>query len=100
MRKGQTLPDCEVKIVMLVKAKIPLAGNFYQPEMPTEGRGITDSEGRYHLINVAPGEYKIYCKPPTELGWIRRLEMKPDKIAEAGKTTYPKDIETFKRVIN
>lgn len=100
LRKGQPLPDCEVTIVMLVKAKIPLAGSFYQPEMPTEYEGITDSEGRYHLINVAPGEYQIYWKPPTESGWIRRLEMKPDIIAEAGKTTYPKDIETFKRVIN
>ena len=100
LRKGQPLPDCEVTIVMLVKAKIPLAGSFYQPEMPAEYEGITDSEGRYHLINVAPGEYKIYWKPPAESSWIRRLEMKPDIIAEAGKTTYPKDIETFKRVIN
>ena len=100
LRKGRPLPDCAVTIVMLVKAKIPLAGSFYQPEIPTEYEGITDREGRYHLINVAPGEYKIYWKPPAESGWIRRLEMKPDIIAEAGKTTYPKDIETFKRVIN
>ncbi len=100
LRKGQPLPDCEVKIVMLVKAKIPLAGSFYQPEMPAEYEGITDSEGRYHLINVAPGEYKICWKPRTESGWVRRLEIKPDVIVEVGKTTYPKDIETFKRVIN
>lgn len=100
LRKGQPLPDCKVTIVMLAKAKIPLTGSFYQPEMPTEYETITDREGRYRLINVAPGEYKIYWKPPTESDWIRRLEMKPDIIAEAGKTTYPKDIETLKRVIN
>ena len=68
--------------------------------MPAEYEGITDSEGRYHLINVAPGEYKICWKPRTESGWVRRLEIKPDVIVEVGKTTYPKDIETFKRVIN
>ncbi|HEY4481510.1 MAG TPA: carboxypeptidase-like regulatory domain-containing protein [Candidatus Brocadiaceae bacterium] len=100
LRKGQPLPDCEVRIIMLVKAKIPLTKSFYQSDMPSEYEGITDSEGRYHLMNVAPGEYKIYWKPPTESGWIRRLNMEPDIIVEAGKTTYPKDIETFKRVIN
>jgi hypothetical protein len=100
LRKGQPLLDCEVKIVMLVKAKISLSGSFYQPDMPTEYDGITDEEGSYHLINVAPGGYKFYWKPPTESGWIRRLEMKPDIIVEGGKTTYPKDIETFKRVLN
>ncbi|HHT9125518.1 MAG TPA: hypothetical protein ACFYD6_06820 [Candidatus Brocadiia bacterium] len=100
LRKWQPLPDCEVRILMLVKAKIPLTKSFYQPELPTEYEGITDSEGYYHFINVAPGEYKIYWKPPTESCWIRRLDMKPDIIVEGGKTTYPKDIETFKRVLN
>lgn len=100
LRKGQPLPDCEVRIIMLVKTKIPLTKSFYQSDMPSEYEGITDSDGRYHLMNVAPGEYKIYWKPPTESGWIRRLNMEPDIIVESGKTTYPKDIETFKRVIN
>lgn len=99
LRKGQPLPGCEVRIMMLVKASLSFTEAFRQPEMPTEYEGVTDSDGRYHFINVVPGEYKIYWKPPTELGWIRRLDMKPDVIAEAGRTTYPKDIETFKRVI-
>lgn len=98
LRKGQPLPDCEVRIVMLVSTKIPFAKGY--SELPTEYDGITDSEGRYHLINVAPGEYKIYWKPSTESGWIRRISMEPDIIVESGKTTYPKDIETFKRIIN
>lgn len=100
LRKGLPLPDCEVRILMLVKSKIPFTKNFFQPDLPTEYNGITDAEGRYHLLNVAPGEYKIYWKPAAETGWIRRLEMKPDITVEAGKTTYPKDIETFKRVLN
>lgn len=100
LRKGQPLPECEVKIVMLVRAKIPFTGSFRQADMPSEYDGITDGEGRYHLINVTPGEYKIYWKPPTESSWIRRLNMKPDITVKGGKTTYPKDIETFKRIIN
>ncbi|MGR3310400.1 MAG: hypothetical protein ACUZ77_06450 [Candidatus Brocadiales bacterium] len=100
LRKNRPLQDCEIRIVMLVKSKIPFSQSFKQPELPTEYDGITDSEGRYHLMNVAPGEYKIYWKPPMESGWIRRIRMRPDITVVGGKTTYPKDIETLKRIIN
>ena len=54
----------------------------------------------YRFVNVSPGLYKLYWKPPSETAWVRRFKMDPDVIIEPGKLTNPKDIETLKRTLN
>jgi len=64
-----------------------------KPEVDIEGKisgmtqdfiGVAIPGKDIKSVTIQPGDQQAY----------------PDIIAEAGKTTYPKDIETFKRVIN
>ncbi len=96
---GKPLPDCQVKLQMLEKGGLLTKG--YRPvEGAIELETTTDKDGMYHFMNVSPGLYKLYWKPPSDTTWVRRFKMEPDVIVTAGKLTTPKDIETLKRTLN
>ena len=99
LHSGKPLPTCQVKLQMLEKSGLLVKG--YRPvEGATELEAVTDGEGAYHFMNVSPGSYKLYWKPPSETAWVRRFKMEPDVKIEPGKLTNPKDIETLKRTLN
>ncbi|MEP9409971.1 MAG: carboxypeptidase regulatory-like domain-containing protein [Candidatus Brocadia sp.] len=99
LHSGKPLPDCQVKLQMLEKGGLLTKG--YRPvEGAVELEAITDKDGFYRFVNVSPGLYKMYWKPPEETTWVRRFKMEPDVIVIAGKLTKPKDIETLKRTLN
>lgn len=99
LHSGKPLPDCQVKLQMLEKGGLLTKG--YRPvEGAVELEAVTDKDGFYRFVNVSPGLYKMYWKPPEETTWVRRFKMEPDVIVIAGKLTKPKDIETLKRTLN
>lgn len=99
LHSGKPLPDCQVKLQMLEKGGLLVKG--YRPvEGAVELETITDKDGVYHFLNVSPGLYKLYWKPPSETTWVRRFKMEPDVIVDSGKLTNPKAIETLKRTLN
>ncbi|MFN3532087.1 MAG: carboxypeptidase-like regulatory domain-containing protein, partial [Candidatus Brocadia sp.] len=99
LHSGKPLPDCQVKLQMLEKGGLLSKG--YRPvEGAVELEAVTDKDGIYHFMNVSPGLYKLYWKPPSETTWVRRFKMEPDVIVTSGKPTNPKDIETLKRTLN
>ncbi|MBI2470049.1 MAG: carboxypeptidase regulatory-like domain-containing protein [Planctomycetes bacterium] len=99
LRSGSPLPGCQVKLQMLEKSGL-LAKGYRPVEEAMEIETVTDNDGVYRFVNVSPGLYKLYWKPPSETTWVRRFKMEPDVIAEPGKHTNPKDIETLKRTLN
>ncbi len=99
LRSGSPLPGCQVKLQMLEKGGL-LAKGYRPVEEALEIETVTDNDGVYRFVNVSPGLYKLYWKPPSETTWVRRFKMEPDVIAEPGKHTNPKDIETLKRTLN
>ncbi|MDR4506693.1 MAG: hypothetical protein MRJ65_00410 [Candidatus Brocadiaceae bacterium] len=99
VKRGKPLSDCQVKLHLLEKSG--LLSKVYRPtEEAIPFETVTNKEGRYHFMNVAPGLYKLYWKPPAETTWVRRFKMEPDVIVKAGKTTKPDTIETLKRTLN
>lgn len=99
LHSGRPLSDCQVKLQMLEKGGLLSKG--YRPvEGAVELEAVTDKDGIYHFMNVSPGLYKLYWKPPSETAWVRRFKMEPDVIVTSGKLTNPKDIETLKRTLN
>lgn len=99
LHSGQSLPDCQVKLQMLEKGGLLTKG--YRPvEGAVEFEAVTDNDGIYRFMNVPPGMYKLYWKPPSETTWVRRFKMEPDVIVESGRLASPKDIETLKRTLN
>lgn len=99
LHSGKPLQDCQVKLQMLEKGGLLTKG--YRPvEGAVELETITDKDGIYRFVNVSPGSYKLYWKPPSENTWVRRFKMEPDVIVDSGKLTNPKDIETLKRTLN
>lgn len=99
LQGGNPLSGCQVKLQMLEKAGL-LAKGYRPIEGAVEIETATDNDGVYHFVNVSPGLYKLYWKPPSETTWVRRFKMEPDVIVESGKTTKPKKIETTKRTLN
>jgi hypothetical protein len=99
LRSGSPLPECQVKLQMLEKGGLLAKGYRPVPEA-LEIETVTDNDGVYRFVNVSPGLYKLYWKPPSETTWVRRFKMEPDVIIEPGKLTNPKDIETLKRTLN
>lgn len=96
-KKGLPFPGCKVMIVTLSEERILFLKQIKRGDTLET---ITDENGRYYLENVQAGNYKLFWKPPYETSWIRRFSMEPDVIVTAGKTTYTKDIEINKRVVN
>lgn len=99
LHSGKPLPDCQVKLQMLEKSGL-LAKGFRPVEGALERETTTDMDGVYQFINVSPGLYKVYWKPPTDTAWVRRFKMEPDVVVNSGRLTNPKDIETLKRTLN
>ncbi len=99
LRSGSPLPECQVKLQMLEKGGL-LAKGYHPVEDAVEIEAVTDGSGVYRFVNVSPGLYKLYWKPPAETTWVRRFKMEPDVVVESGKLTNPKDIETIKRTLN
>lgn len=99
LRSGSPLPECQVKLQMLEKGGL-LAKGYHPVEDAMEIEAVTDGSGVYRFVNVSPGLYKLYWKPPAETTWVRRFKMEPDVVVESGKLTNPKDIETIKRTLN
>ena len=99
LHSGKPLPDCQVKLQMLEKGGL-LAKGYRPVEGAVELETITDKDGIYRFMNVSPGLYKLYWKPPSETTWVRRFKMEPDVIVDSGKLAKPKDIETLKRTLN
>lgn len=96
LKGGKPLPNCQVKLQMLEKHGWII--KWYCPVKETmEFETTTDEKGIYTFMNMAPGLYKLYWKPPTESAWIRRFKIEPDVLIEPGKLTNPKDIEALKR---
>jgi hypothetical protein len=99
LSSGKPLEGCQVKLQMLEKGGLITKG--YRPvEGAVELETVTDKDGIYRFMNVSPGLYKLYWKPPSEVTWVRRFKMEPDVIVNSGKLTNPKDIETTKRTLN
>lgn len=96
-RNGKPLPDCKVQIVALTEERFLLSKQIKRGK---QLETATDEHGKYYFENVSPGSYKLFWKPSYATSWIRRLDMKPDIIVTAGKTTFPKTIEIGKRVLN
>jgi len=99
LRSGSPLSGCQVKLQMLEKGGL-LARGYRPVAEAVEIETVTDDDGMYRFVNVSPGLYKLYWKPPSETAWVRRFKMDPDVIIEPGKLTNPKDIETLKRTLN
>lgn len=99
LQGGNPLPGCQVKLQMLEKAGL-LAKGYRPIDGAVEVETATDNDGVYHFVNVSPGLYKLYWKPPSETAWVRRFKMEPDVIVESGNITKPKKIETTKRTLN
>jgi len=99
LHSGKPLPDCHVKLQMLEKGGL-LAKGYRPVEGAAELETITDKDGIYRFMNVSPGLYKLYWKPPSETTWVRRFKMEPDVIVDSGKLANPKDVETLKRTLN
>jgi hypothetical protein len=99
LRSGSPLSGCQVKLQMLEKGGL-LAKGYRPVAEAIEIETVTDDDGTYRFVNVSPGLYKLYWKPPSETTWVRRFKMEPDVIVEPGKPTNPKDIETLKRTLN
>ncbi|GJQ22439.1 hypothetical protein BIY37_11700 [Candidatus Brocadia sapporoensis] len=99
LHSGKPLPDCQVKLQMLEKGGL-LAKGYRPVEGALEIETLTDKEGVYRFMNVSPGLYKVYWKPPSEAAWIRRFKMEPDVVVNSGRLTNPKEIETLKRTLN
>jgi len=99
LRSGSPLSGCQVKLQMLEKSGL-LAKGYRPVAEAVEIETVTDNDGTYRFVNVSPGLYKLYWKPPSETSWVRRFKMEPDVIIEPGKLTNPKDIETLKRTLN
>jgi hypothetical protein len=96
LKGGKPLPNCQVKLLMLEKYGLIIKG-YRSIAEAMEFETTTDEEGVYRFVNMAPGLYKLYWKPPSESMWVRRFKMEPDVIIESGKLTNPKDIEILKR---
>ena len=99
LHSGKPLPDCQVKLQMLEKSGL-LAKGFRPVEGALELETTTDKEGVYRFMNVSPGMYKVYWKPPSDTAWVRRFKMEPDVVVNSGRLTNPKDIESLKRTLN
>lgn len=99
LHSGKPLPNCQVKLQMLEKGGL-LAKGYRPLEGALEIEVTTNNEGVYQFMNVAPGLYKMYWKPPSETAWVRRFKMEPDVVVNSGRLTKPKDIETLKRTLN
>jgi hypothetical protein len=99
LRSGGPLSGCQVKLQMLEKGGL-LAKGYRPVAEAVEIETVTDNDGMYRFVNVSPGLYKLYWKPPSETTWVRRFKMEPDVIIEPGKLTNPKDVETMKRTLN
>ncbi|TVM03989.1 MAG: hypothetical protein CV087_02015 [Candidatus Brocadia sp. WS118] len=99
LHSGKPLSDCQVKLQMLEKGGM-LAKGYHPVEGALELETITDKEGVYRFMNVSPGLYKVYWKPPSDTAWVRRFKMEPDVVVNSGRLTNPKDIETLKRTLN
>lgn len=99
LHSGKPLPNCQVKLQMLEKGGI-LAKGYRPIEGALEIETATNNEGVYQFMNVSPGLYKMYWKPPAETAWVRRFKMEPDVVVNSGRLTKPKDIETLKRTLN
>jgi len=99
LRSGSPLSGCQVKLQMLEKSGL-LAKGYRPVAEAMEIETVTDDDGVYRFVNVSPGLYKLYWKPPSETSWVRRFKMEPDVIIEPGKLTNPKDVETLKRTLN
>lgn len=97
LKKGKPLPDCKVQIVALSQERVFFSSSI---KRGSSFETFTDENGRYILEDVPPGHYKIFWKPSYETSWIRRLNMEPDVVVNAGKTAYPKDIDVHGRVLN
>ncbi len=96
---GEPLPNCKVKLVLMVKKGMPLFSGYSSKDAP-EFETETDEEGRYVFQGVSAGDYKIYWKPLLQDSWIRRMKVEPDVFVVAGKTCYPKDINTARFTVN
>lgn len=99
LKSGKPIKDCQVQLRRLEKSGL-LSREYRLVEGALELEMVTNEEGYYHFMNVMPGEYKLYWKPPLETTWVRRFKMEPDVIVESGKTIKPRDIEVLKRTLN
>ena len=93
------LPDCQIKLQILEKGGL-LTKGYHPIEGAMAFETNTDKDGKYHIINVPPGLYKLYWKPAGEASWVRRFKLEPDVIVAAGKATNSKTVETTKRTLN
>lgn len=99
LKSGKPIKDCQVQLRRLEKGGL-LSRDYRLVDGALELEMVTNDEGYYHFMNVMPGEYKLYWKPPLETTWVRRFKMEPDIIVESGKTIKPRDIEILKRTLN
>ncbi|MCR4293132.1 MAG: carboxypeptidase-like regulatory domain-containing protein [Candidatus Kuenenia sp.] len=99
LKSGKPIKDCQVQLRRLEKSGL-LSREYRMVDGALELEVVTNDEGFYHFMNVMPGEYKLYWKPPLETTWVRRFKMEPDVIVESGKTIKPRDIEVLKRTLN
>lgn len=95
--KGEPLPGCRVKIVLLNRWGWNIMGGFKEG---IRFETVTGESGIYRFKKVPPGGYKLYWKRPAETSWIRKLKMEPDIFVEPGETHYLPDRETNVRTVN
>ncbi len=95
LKKGKTLPGCQVKITCLEKW-----GLFGTPREGVHFETVTDENGHYSFDKIPPGGYKLYWKPSHESSWIRSVKMEPDFFVETGEICRVFDRETNIRTIN
>ncbi len=94
--RGRPLVNCRVLIVPMRQQDGAYA---FDPERKILD-AMTDAQGTYQFISVAPGAYKLMWLPRGENRWIRRISMRPDVTVRAGETTHLKDIRVALQTIN
>jgi hypothetical protein len=90
LQNGAPLVNCRVVLVAMEREGVPR-----EPLV-----SITDEEGVYRFANVPAGEYKLTWLPDGTRQWIRRIQMTPDVIVQAGQDVVVKDIRAALRTIN
>jgi hypothetical protein len=90
LQNGVPLVNCRVVMVAMEQE-----GARREPLV-----SLTDEQGVYRFANVPAGEYKLTWLPEGTRQWIRRIQMKPDVIVQAGQDVVVKDVRAALRTIN